>query len=98
MEGIDWTTGAGFVDDRLTYRRLFYQLQLNYATTIAQQHNISAMGLVNRNQYGRGSTVPSYREDWVFRTTYNYKNKYMLEYNGAYTGSEKFAPKTDLPF
>ncbi|MGE8243850.1 MAG: SusC/RagA family TonB-linked outer membrane protein, partial [Sphingobacterium sp.] len=34
----------------------------------------------------------------VFRTTYNYKNKYMLEYNGAYTGSEKFAPENRFAF
>jgi len=97
-EGIDWTIEGGTVNNALTYRRLFYQLQLNYATTLAKNHNISAMGLVNRNQYGRGSTVPSYREDWVFRTTYNYKNKYMLEYNGAYTGSEKFAPENRFAF
>lgn len=97
-EGIDWTIEGGIVNNALTYRRLFYQLQLNYATTVARNHNISAMGLVNRNQYGRGSTIPSYREDWVFRTTYNYKNKYMLEYNGAYTGSEKFAPENRFAF
>jgi hypothetical protein len=34
--------------------------------------------------------IPSYREDWVFRTTYNYAGKYSIEYNGAYNGSEKF--------
>ncbi len=98
VEGINWTTGAGQVRDGATYRRLFYQLQLNYATTIAQNHNITAMGLVNRNQYGTGSSIPSYREDWVFRTTYNYKNKYMLDYSGAYTGSEKFAPENRFAF
>lgn len=98
VEGINWTTGAGQVRDGVTYRRLFYQLQLNYATTIAQNHNITAMGLVNRNQYGTGSSIPSYREDWVFRTTYNYKNKYMLDYSGAYTGSEKFAPENRFAF
>lgn len=98
VEGINWTTGAGQVRDGATYRRLFYQLQLNYATTIAQNNNITAMGLVNRNQYGTGSSIPSYREDWVFRTTYNYKNKYMLDYSGAYTGSEKFAPENRFAF
>lgn len=98
VEGINWTTGAGQVRDWSTYRRLFYQLQLNYATTIAKNHNITAMGLFNRNQTGTGSMIPSYREDWVFRTTYNYKNKYMLEYNGAYTGSEKFGPDNRFAF
>ncbi len=89
QQGINWTTSPGSVGSN--YRRLFYQLQLNYATTIAQDHHITAMGLVNRNQYATGSEVPHYREDWVFRTTYNYKSKYTLEYNGAYNGSEQFA-------
>jgi TonB-linked SusC/RagA family outer membrane protein len=91
VEGINWAQQSGAVNNGLTYRRLFYQLQLDYATQIANDHNITAMGLFNRNQYATGSIQPFYREDWVFRTTYNYKGKYMLDYSGAYTGSEKFA-------
>lgn len=91
VEGINWAQQAGSVNNGQTYRRLFYQLQLDYQKTIAEKHNITAMGLFNRNQYATGSEQPYFREDWVFRTTYNFKNKYMIEYNGAYTGSEKFA-------
>jgi len=89
QEGINWSTSAGNVGSN--YRRIFYQLQLNYAKTIAGNHYITAMGLMNRNQYATGSEVPHSREDWVFRTTYSYKNKYTVEYNGAYNGSEQFA-------
>jgi len=92
VEGIDWTQQEGNVNNGSTYRRLFYQFQLDYRTTIAENHNLTAMGLFNRNQYATGSQQPYFREDWVFRATYNFKNKYMIEYNGAYTGSEKFAP------
>ena len=35
---------------------------------------------------------PAYEEDWVGRVTYNFKERYLAEFNGAYTGSEKFAP------
>ncbi|WP_400263208.1 SusC/RagA family TonB-linked outer membrane protein [Sphingobacterium sp. SG20118] len=91
VEGINWAQQSGAVNNGMTYRRLFYQLQLDYATRIANDHNITAMGLFNRNQYATGSIQPFYREDWVFRATYNYKGKYMLDYSGAYTGSEKFA-------
>jgi len=90
-ESVRWATRAGTVDNRETFRRMFSQLQLNYNKTIAANHNITAMGLWMRDNTARGSIVPSYREDWVFRTTYNYKNKYSIEYNGAYNGSEKFA-------
>ncbi|MGC4232835.1 MAG: SusC/RagA family TonB-linked outer membrane protein [Niabella sp.] len=79
------------------YRRIFYSLQLNYAKQI-KDHNFTLMGLMNRNQYATGSEIPHYREDWVFRTTYNYRNKYAVEYNGAYNGSEQFAPDKRFAF
>lgn len=96
QEGAKWTPAAGAVTDN--QRRLFYQLQLNYAKTIAEKHSVTAMGLLNRNITAYGSMIPSYREDWVFRTTYTYNNKYTFEYNGAYNGSEKFAPKYRFAF
>lgn len=93
FQPIAWTTQGGSIDGGTIQgprRRLFYQAQLNYNTTIADNHNINATGLVMRQEDAVGSVIPSYREDWVFRTVYNYKNKYLAEYNGAYNGSEKF--------
>ncbi len=95
-EGAKWSVDGGRIDR--TYRKIFYQLQLNYAGTIADDHNYSLMGLMNRQQFATDSEVPRYREDWVFRATYNYKSKYMLEYNGAYNGSEQFAPEYRFAF
>src|SRR5690606_2338172 len=89
VEGINWAQQAGAVNNGQTYRRIFYQMQLDYAKKFAINQNFTAMGLFNRNEYATGSMQPFFREDWVFRTTYNFKNKYMIEYNGAYTGSEK---------
>ncbi|MGV3706525.1 MAG: SusC/RagA family TonB-linked outer membrane protein [Arcticibacter sp.] len=97
-ESVRWASNAGTVDDRETFRRMFSQLQLNYATQIAKNHNVTAMALWSRDQNARGSIIPSYREDWVFRTTYNYKGKYSAEYNGAYNGSEKFGPDYRFDF
>jgi TonB-linked SusC/RagA family outer membrane protein len=97
-ESTRWNTQAGNVDDGATFRKLFTQLQLNYATKIADKHDITAMGLWSRDENARGSMIPSYREDWVFRTTYSYKGKYSAEYNGAYNGSEKFGPDYRFDF
>ncbi|WP_245949393.1 SusC/RagA family TonB-linked outer membrane protein [Echinicola strongylocentroti] len=97
-EAITWQDQAGEVDNNASQRRLFYQLQLNYAKSIEGNHNFSLMGLLNRQEDASGSVIPSYREDWVFRTTYDYKNKYMIEYNGAYNGSEKFSPENRFAF
>ncbi|MES2648792.1 MAG: SusC/RagA family TonB-linked outer membrane protein [Bacteroidota bacterium] len=96
QEGIKWAPAGGTVGGN--DRRLFYQLQLNYARTFASKHNVSAMGLLNRNIRASGSQVPSFREDWVFRATYNYDSKYSIEYNGAYNGSEKFSPENRYAF
>lgn len=98
MERKAWTTVPGSVNNWQLNRRLFYQGQISYATTIADKHNITAMGLFNRNEYATGSEIPRFREDWVFRSTYNWDNKYMVEYNGAYTGSEKFSPEHRFAF
>lgn len=96
QEGARWSPAGGAITGN--QRRLFYQLQLNYARTIAGKHAVTAMGLLNRNITASGSMIPSYREDWVFRTTYTYNNKYTIEYNGAYNGSEKFAPNYRFAF
>jgi TonB-linked outer membrane protein, SusC/RagA family len=98
QEAINWTTNAGSVQDYSTFRKLYYQLQLNYATTIAKKHNITAMAVADRENRATGSEAPRVREDWVFRTTYNYDSRYTIEYNGAYNGSEKFAPSNRFAF
>jgi TonB-linked SusC/RagA family outer membrane protein len=97
-ESVRWASSAGAVDNNATFRRMFSQFQLNYVTTIAKNHNVTAMGLWSRDESASGTRIPSYREDWVFRTTYNYAGKYSLEYNGAYNGSEKFGPDYRFEF
>ena len=95
--GIKWSTDDGSVSDWATQRNLNYQLQLFYGNQFGQ-HNVTGMGLFQRQEYNTGSAIPSYREDWVFRVTYDWASKYFLEYNGAYNGSEKFASKNRFAF
>jgi TonB-linked SusC/RagA family outer membrane protein len=72
-------------------RRMMYQLRMNYARKF-DLHNVGLMGFFKREEYARGSMFKNYREDWVFRTTYDYDTRYLFEANGAYNGSEKFGP------
>ena len=83
--------GANWAGYMPVYRRLMYQAQLDYARTFGQ-HNVTAMGVFKREEYARGSTFPSYREDWIGRVTYDYANRYLIELNAAYNGSEQFGP------
>lgn len=86
------TIGAANWDSKIPVtRRLMYQLQLSYARQFGP-HNISAMGVFKREEYAKGSMFKNFREDWVFRTTYDYDGRYLLEANGAYNGSEQFGP------
>jgi len=72
-------------------RRLMYQFQINYARQLGL-HNVTAMGLVKREEYANGSEFRHFREDWVSRVKYDYNSKYLFEINGAYNGSEQFGP------
>lgn len=96
-QGNKWTIQNGSVDNWATTRNLNYQLQLNWARTFGK-HDVSAMGVFARQEYATGKVIPSYREDWVFRATYAYNQRYFLEYNGAYNGSEKFSSDNRFAF
>lgn len=92
-----WNTSGGMVQDWSTQRNLDYQLQVNWARDF-RKNSLTAMGLFSRKERAMGSMIPSFREDWAFRATYNYASKYFLEYNGAYNGSEKFGPEYRFAF
>ena len=79
-------------------RKLYYELALNYSRQFGD-HDVSALFVFNRKMNESTNTTnsgvmnfPAYEEDWVGRVTYNFKERYLAEFNGAYTGSEKFAP------
>jgi len=90
-----WTVGSGYVNPGL--RRFNYSAQIDYANTFGQ-HTVGAMANFSREEYAWGSMLPNYRENWVFRATYDFAKRYMLEYNGAYNGSEKFAKENRFGF
>lgn len=92
-----WTAVAGSVQNWMTYRRLNYSAQINYARQFGN-HNVGAMGNFSREEYATGNMLPFYRENWVFRATYDFASRYMLEYNGAYNGSEKFSDENRFAF
>ena len=92
-----WKTGAGSVQNWATYRRMNYSAQVNYSNKFGN-HTVGGMGNFSREQYATGSEQPHYRENWVFRATYDYASRYMVEYNGAYNGSEIFAKENRFAF
>ena len=94
-ESRDWRQEAGSVSS--TSRATEMSLQLFWARQFGD-HNISAMGNWKRRITQYGSDLENRREDWVFRTTYDYKSRYFAEFNGAYNGSQKFSPDNRFAF
>ena len=94
-ESRDWQTEAGNISS--TSRATEMSLQLFWARQFGN-HNVSAMGNWKRRITQGGADLEYRREDWVFRTTYDFKSKYFAEFNGAYNGSQKFSPDNRFAF
>ncbi len=84
--------GASYNAYESSSRQLYYEVQLNYARSFLDAHDVTALAVFNRKTSQSNVVFPSYEEDWVGRVTYGYKGRYLTEVNAAYTGSEKFAP------
>lgn len=94
-ESRDWVTNAGSVS--YTGRATEMSLQLYWSRQLGK-HNVSAMGNWKRRINAGNADLENRREDWVFRTTYDYNSKYFAEVNGAYNGSQKFSPENRFVF
>src|SRR5690606_24874345 len=66
------------------------QIQTNYKRGF-NDHNVSGALVATRQiQFLTALEAPRAFQGLVFRTTYNFKNKYYTEFNGSYQGSENF--------
>ena len=94
-ESRDWTTQAG--DVSYTSRATEMSLQLFWGRQFGD-HNVTVMGNWKRRINAGNADLENRREDWVFRTTYDFKSRYFAEVNGAYNGSQKFSPDNRFVF
>ncbi len=94
-ESRDWSTEAGSVS--YTSRATEMSLQLFWGRQLGD-HNVTAMINWKRRINAGNADLENRREDWVFRTTYDYKSRYFAEFNGAYNGSQKFSPDNRFVF
>jgi TonB-linked SusC/RagA family outer membrane protein len=92
-----WTTAYEYMPTADISRAIFYQARLSYQRKFGV-HDVTGLAIFNRRQESFGAEFPRFREDWVGRATYNYDGRYFAEVNGAYNGSEKFAPKYRFGF
>lgn len=77
-------------------RRIYFQANINYDRQFGN-HGLGAMVLYNQQDYQNGDAansidgLPFRFQGVVSRVTYNYMNRYYLEANAGYNGSENFA-------
>jgi TonB-linked SusC/RagA family outer membrane protein len=97
--------GSGKGTEYLTYSPggktinslLYGEAALNYNRTFASRHNISGMlvgtarNYLSANESTLQSSLPQRNISLSGRFTYNYHDRYFVEYNFGYNGSEKFA-------
>lgn len=72
-------------------RKIYMESSLNYNRAFGQ-HNVGAMALYMQKESHRyDQPLPTRKQGIVGRVTYGYDNRYFVEGNFGYTGSEAFA-------
>ena len=82
----------GFGESYSRNRKVYFEGALDYVKNLGD-HNITAMGLYMQERYtapGQEYNVPRGYQGLVGRVTYNYREKYLTEFNMGYNGSENF--------
>lgn len=87
----------GFGSSIGTNRRFYTETGLNYSN-IFGQHSVAGMILYNQSDFVDGnatdviSSIPYRQRGLTGRATYGFREKYFVEGNFGYTGSENFVP------
>lgn len=88
LEKFDLQSGNGIYDKKLNV-----QAFLNYDRTYGP-HHVHALALFNRNSYTFKEQVPQNFLGYTGKVEYDFKGKYLLDFNAGYNGSDRFS-KTD---
>lgn len=84
-------------------RRVYMETALNYDRSFGK-HHIGALILANRTDYVDAfagdftSSLPFRNQGLASRLSYSYDDRYFIEFNGGYNGSENFAPENRYGF
>ncbi|HSC38081.1 MAG TPA: TonB-dependent receptor, partial [Chitinophagaceae bacterium] len=79
-----------YADAPNSFKKLNYQGSVNYDRTF-NGHHVYALGLFNQTSDITGTNSPIIFRGLVGRVGYDYRQKYLVEFNGAYNGSSKFS-------
>ena len=88
---IDQTIGNGF-SHNASDGRTYIQARLDYNRLFSNRHEVTAMLLANRGNRTVNNDLAYHSQGITGRFAYYYNQKYLMEFNFGYNGSENFAP------
>ena len=88
---IDQTIGNGF-SHNASDGRTYIQARLDYNRLFSNRHEVTAMLLANRGNRTVNNELAYHSQGITVRFAYYYNQKYLMEFNFGYNGSENFAP------
>ena len=88
---IDQTIGNGF-SHNASDGRTYIQARVDYNRVFKDRHEVTAMLLANRGNRTVNNELAYHRQGITGRFAYYYNQKYLMEFNCGYNGSENFAP------
>ena len=88
---IDQTIGNGF-SHNASDGRTYIQARLDYNRLFSNRHEVTAMLLANRGNRTVNNELAYHSQGITGRLAYYYNQKYLMEFNFGYNGSENFAP------
>lgn len=88
---IDQTIGNGF-SHNASDGRTYIQARLDYNRLFSNRHEVTAMLLANRGNRTVNNELAYHSQGVTGRFAYYYNQKYLMEFNFGYNGSENFAP------
>ncbi|WP_129716700.1 TonB-dependent receptor [Pedobacter sp. SYP-B3415] len=101
------TNALSFSISRYGDRRFYSEASLNYARKFGQ-HDLSGLLLFNQSDFsdatarvsdiGYKAAIPYRQRNFVGRATYGYHDRYFIEGNFSYSGSDNFVPSRRFGF
>lgn len=87
QKGSDYISQSG--NSKSSDQTFYFDARLDWKRSF-DQHNLSAMAMYMMREY-RSDVLPNRNQGISGRLTYDYANKYLLEFNFGYNGSERLA-------
>jgi TonB-linked SusC/RagA family outer membrane protein len=103
LTGSEYINHFGTSEDVTT--TVYYEAALQYANTFAEDHSVGGLLVLTGRNELRGNIKNDLQLSFPYRNvglsgrlTYGYKNKYFIEGNFGYNGSERFAQSETFGF